>query len=126
MQIVISTQPLSARPKNACGADNNVTRFVVVGRGTPAPTGRDRTSIAFTFPEEDRPGSLATVLNEFANRRINCTKMESRPTREVFGAYVFLIDFEGHAEDTPGREVLAAIRPHCATLKVFGSYPRWN
>jgi prephenate dehydratase len=107
-------------------ADNNVTRFVVVGRGMPPPTGRDRTSIAFTFAEEGRPGSLAGVLNEFGNRQINCTKMESRPTKEVFGAYVFLIDFEGHAEEPLGREVLEAIRPLCATLKVFGSYPRWN
>jgi prephenate dehydratase len=106
--------------------DNNVTRFVVVGRGMPAPTGRDRTSIAFTFPEENKPGSLATVLNEFGSRGINCTKMESRPTKEVFGAYVFLIDFEGHAREAGGHEVLQAIRPHCATLKVFGSYPRWN
>lgn len=106
--------------------DNNVTRFVVLGRGTPPPTGRDRTSIAFTFTDEARPGLLAAVLSEFGNRAINCTKMESRPTREVFGAYVFLVDFEGHKDEPAGAEVLAAIRPLCATLKVFGSYPRWN
>jgi prephenate dehydratase len=106
--------------------DNNVTRFVLIGHGMRPPTGHDRTSIAFTFAEEGRPGSLAGVLNEFGKRQINCTKMESRPTKEVFGAYVFLVDFEGHAEDPLGREVLAAIRPLCATLKVFGSYPRWD
>ncbi len=106
-------------------AENNVTRFVVVGRGTPEPSGRDRTSIAFTFPQ-DRPGALASVLNEFARREINCTKIESRPTKEVFGEYAFLIDFQGHAGDAEGAEVLAAIRPLCETLKVFGSYPRWR
>jgi prephenate dehydratase len=103
----------------------NVTRFVVLGRGTPPPTGRDRTSIAFTFAE-DRPGSLAGVLNEFARRGINCSKIESRPTRSVFGEYVFLIDFEGHQDDRAGREVLDAIRPLCSEVKVFGSYPRWQ
>jgi prephenate dehydratase len=106
-------------------ADNNVTRFVVIGSGSPAPTGRDRTSIAFTFAE-DRPGALASVLDEFARRAINCTKIESRPTKEVFGEYAFLVDFQGHEQDEAGREVLAAIRPLCATLKVFGSYPRWK
>lgn len=104
-------------------AGHNATRFAVLGRGRPAPTGADRTSIAFTFPE-DRPGALASVLNAFAARRINCTKIESRPTGAVFGEYVFLIDFEGHRDDPTGQEVLAAIRPLCATLKVFGSYPR--
>lgn len=104
-------------------SEANATRFVVLGRGEPAPTGRDRTSIAFTF-SEDRPGALASVLNEFATAGINCTKIESRPTKATFGEYVFLIDFEGHASEGPGRAVLEAIRPLCGELKVFGSYPR--
>ena len=104
---------------------NNVTRFLVLGRGAPAPTGRDRTSIAFTFAE-DRPGSLAGVLNAFAAAGINCSKIESRPTRATFGEYVFLIDFDGHVNEPEGRAVLDAIRPLCAELKVFGSYPRWQ
>lgn len=106
-------------------SDLNVTRFVVVGHGQPPPTGRDRTSIAFTFPD-DRPGLVAKVMNAFAEREINCSKFESRPTRETFGEYVFLIDFEGHQQDAPCRAVLDTIRPMCATLKVFGSYPRWR
>jgi prephenate dehydratase len=106
-------------------SDLNVTRFVVVGPGDTRPTGRDRTSIAFTFAD-DRPGLVARVMNEFADRGINCSKFESRPTRETFGEYVFLIDFEGHHDDPNCRAVLDAIRPLCATLKVFGSYPRWR
>ncbi len=105
--------------------DNNVTRFVVVGRGKPASTGRDRTSIAFTF-EKDQPGSVSGVLHEFARRKINCSKLESRPTRAAFGEYVFLVDFEGHVDDPIAAEALNAIRPLCADLKVFGSYPRWQ
>lgn len=104
---------------------NNVTRFLVLGRGKRPPTGRDRTSIAFTFAE-DRPGSLASVLNEFARRGINCSKIESRPTRAAFGEYVFLVDFEGHEDDPAVAEVLDAVRTFCAELKVFGSYPRWQ
>ena len=105
--------------------DRNVTRFVLLGRDRQPITGRDRTSIAFWFAD-DRPGALASVLNEFAARGINCTKIESRPTRETFGEYVFLIDFDGHQDDSGGREVLAAIEPLCSSVKVFGSYPRWD
>lgn len=104
---------------------NNVTRFLVLGSEKTAPTGRDRTSIAFTFAE-DRPGSLASVLNVFASRGINCTKIESRPTREIFGEYVFLIDFEGHQDDPRARTVLNEVRALTQELKVFGSYPRWR
>lgn len=103
---------------------NNVTRFLVLGRGKQPPTGRDRTSIAFTFAA-DQPGSLAGVLNAFAAADVNCTKIESRPTKATFGEYVFLIDFEGHVDDPEMRDVLAAVRPLCAELKVFGSYPRF-
>ncbi|MGE5596077.1 MAG: prephenate dehydratase, partial [Hyphomicrobiales bacterium] len=106
-------------------AANNETRFLVLGRGQPAPTGRDRTSIAFTFAE-DRPGALAAVLNEFAAQGINCTKIESRPTREAFGEYVFLIDFEGHQDDPDIGSLLERVRGLCSMLKVFGSYPRWQ
>ncbi len=101
----------------------NVTRFVVVGAGAAPPTGRDRTSIAFTFAD-DRPGSLAGVLSEFAAAGINCSKIESRPTRATLGEYVFLVDFDVHAASPEGIAVLDAIRPLCSEVKVFGSYPR--
>ncbi|GAB4329894.1 MAG: prephenate dehydratase [Dehalococcoidia bacterium] len=104
-------------------ASNNVTRFVVIGHGRRAPTGRDRTSIAFRFAD-DRPGLLASVMNEFARRNINCTKMESRPTRAVFGEYVFLVDFEGHVDDGECAAALDVVRGLASELKIFGSYPR--
>lgn len=106
-------------------SNTNVTRFVVLGRGTPRPTGRDRTSIAFQFTG-DAPGSLAGVLNVFARLNINCSKIESRPTRSNLGEYVFLVDFDGHQDEAPYNEALAEVRTLCAELKVFGSYPRWR
>jgi prephenate dehydratase len=102
---------------------SNKTRFVVVGKGKTSPTGRDRTSIAFTFAQ-DRPGALAGVLNEFARAGINCSKIESRPTRATLGEYVFLVDFDTHVETPEGAAVIAAITPLCEQVKVFGSYPR--
>lgn len=103
--------------------DSNATRFVVVGRHEPAPSGRDRTSIAFEFAG-DRAGLLTAALTEFSSRGINCTKMESRPTRATFGEYIFLIDFEGHEFDPECAAALDGLRGMTTMLKVFGSYPR--
>ncbi|MGI8417363.1 MAG: ACT domain-containing protein, partial [Nakamurella sp.] len=44
----------------------------------------------------NRPGTLLAVLGEIAGRGINLTRLESRPTREVMGEYVFLVDADGH------------------------------
>lgn len=103
--------------------DNNATRFVVIGTHEPESSGRDRTSIAFEFAG-DRAGLLTAALHEFSSRDINCTKMESRPTRATFGEYIFLIDFEGHHDDPECAAALDGLRGMTSMLKVFGSYPQ--
>jgi prephenate dehydratase len=104
--------------------DNNVTRFVVLAHEDAAATGADRTSIAFSF-EKDRAGSLVEVLHEFASRGINLSRIESRPTREALGKYIFLVDLDVHREEPAAAEALAAVQALVSELKVFGSYPRW-
>jgi prephenate dehydratase len=103
----------------------NVTRFVVLARQDHPPTGRDKTSICFAF-REDRPGLLYRALGEFAQRNINLAKVESRPTKQSLGQYIFLIDCEGHREDRPVKEAIQALASQTSTLKVLGSYPRWD
>ena len=104
---------------------NNVTRFVVLAAKGVPPTGDDKTSIGFSF-DGDAPGLIYSVLGEFATRSINLTKIESRPTRQRLGRYVFLIDFLGHQDDPPIRETLDSVRDKATMLKVFGSYPRYR
>ncbi len=104
-------------------ADENVTRFVLVTRRDEAPTGRDRTSIAFTL-DRDRPGGLHEVLSEFAQRRINLSKIESRPTKRAMGHYVFYLDFEGHRFHPDGAAALGGVQRRAHTLHILGSYPR--
>jgi len=101
----------------------NETRFVLVGRARPAPTGNDKTSIV-CFIEKDRPGSLLSILHEFSDRQINLTKLESRPTKERLGEYCFFIDMEGHADEPPVQYALESLRTKILELKVLGSYPR--
>lgn len=99
----------------------NVTRFVLLAQADEAPTGRDRTSIAFTL-DRDRPGGLYEVLGEFARRGINLSKVESRPMKEALGHYVFFLDFEAHRLDAAG--ALEGVRGLVHRLWLLGSYPR--
>jgi prephenate dehydratase len=102
---------------------DNATRFVVVARdGIPAPSGHDKTSIV-VFQRHDRPGSLLTILQEFAARSINLTKLESRPTKKGLGNYCFLIDLEGHVGDELVADCLRDLRSKVEDVKFLGSYP---
>ena len=101
---------------------DNVTRFIVLEHFPASPTGRDKTSIALVLAQ-DRPGSLMAMLAEFANRGINLSKIESRPTRTGMGKYFFLIDLEGHQSDPTVAEALAGVRGHSDKLLILGSYP---
>ncbi len=103
---------------------NNVTRFVVIGRQPPARSGTDKTSIVFDFDREDAPGLVYAALKPFADRGINLTKIESRPTGAKIGVYYFLLDFDGHESDENVQEALAELTRHTAMFKVLGSYPR--
>jgi prephenate dehydratase len=104
-------------------SDENTTRFVLVARQDAPPTGRDRTSIAFTM-DRDRPGGLYEVMGEFASRGINLSKIESRPMKQALGHYVFFVDFEGHRLDAPSAAALESVRRRVHQFHLLGSYPR--
>ena len=101
----------------------NVTRFVgIAKKHIPAASGHDKTSVV-VFQRNDRPGSLLVILQEFAARSINLTRLESRPTKEALGNYCFLLDFEGHISDDLVADCLMNIRQKHADIKFLGSYP---
>src|SRR5262249_13739628 len=104
--------------------DGNQTRFVVVARdGVPAPTGHDKTTIV-VYQRANEPGSLISILQEFAARRTNLTKLESRPTREGgLGDYCFVIDADGHVADELLADVLRDLHAKQGSVKFLGSYP---
>ena len=104
---------------------NNVTRFVLLAPTDHPRTGADKTSLCFSF-DEDAPGVLHAALGEFAKRGINLEKIESRPTKESLGRYIFLVDLEGHREDTVVQQALSRVQDQVSGLKVFGSYPRYR
>lgn len=102
-----------------------VTRFALVTRPaapTP-PTGDDVTSLA-VYISHDRVGALLAVLTEFSVRGINLTRIESRPTGEQLGLYVFFLDCVGHVAEPRLGEALRGIRRLSSEVRFLGSYPR--
>jgi prephenate dehydratase len=102
-----------------------VTRFVLVAQpGTlPERTGADKTTLVL-YQSDDHPGGLLELLEQFAVRGINMSRLESRPTKESMGRYCFSIDIEGHVLDERVGEALMGLKRVCAEVRFLGSYPR--
>ena len=100
------------------------TRFVLVAReGIPAPTGHDRTALVI-YQRADEPGSLISILQEFAARRINLSNLLSRPTKDGgLGDYCFVVYADGHVADELIADAMRALRAKQGKVKFLGSYP---
>ena len=103
---------------------DNQTRFVLVGKySIPAKTGNDKTGLV-VFQRADEPGSLISILQEFAARRINLSNLLSRPTkRGGLGDYCFIMYAEGHIEDELVADAVRELHAKQASVKFLGSYP---
>jgi prephenate dehydratase len=101
------------------------TRFIQIGLAgdLPKPTGADKTSVIVELPT-DRPGSLLEMLEQFATRGVNLTRIESRPIGDRLGRYRFNIDAEGHVLDDSVGEALAGLHRFSPKVSFLGSYPR--
>ena len=123
--IAASTYRLAILATGIADHERAVTRFVLVSRPgpPPAPTGADKTSLV-AFIHDNHPGALLELLEQFATRGVNLTRIESRPTGSQLGKYCFSIDAEGHVADARMGEALMGLRRTCADVRFLGSYPR--
>ena len=101
---------------------HNHTRFLVIGKNGPLPTGQDRTSLLFSF--KDQPGILSQMLEPFRKRTLNLLKIESRPVKNKVWEYMFFLDVEGHIQEEPIKTAIEELEKFCRTVKHLGSYPR--
>jgi prephenate dehydratase len=116
---------LEVLAENIGDTEDATTRFVMVRRpgAIPEPTGADKTTLSL-FMRLDQPGALMAILNEFAVRGVNLTRIESRPTRKALGDYFFSVDLEGHVADARVSEALMGLHRVCLDVRFLGSYPR--
>ena len=101
---------------------NNFTRFLVIGATQPPPSGDDKTSLMFAV--KDAPGILYHMLEPFAKRGINLSKIESRPMKKKAWEYIFFLDLAGHLAEPPIADAVEELKGYCQFVKVLGSYPR--
>lgn len=111
-QIPVLAYPINDHP-------DNCTRFWVLSLEEVA--GGSCTSLAFSLPA-NVPGALVKLLQIFAKRNINMSRIESRPTKRSLGDYLFFIDIEANLQSAAVQSALAELKPHTETLKILGSY----
>ena len=116
-----TTYGLTVIHKNIEDVASNVTRFVVLGKESCQPSGRDKTSVVLSVAH--RAGALHEALEPFRSNAINLTRIESRPSKRNPWEYYFFIDFEGHQEDERVQRALQEVHKACIYLQILGSYP---
>jgi len=111
---------LSILKQNISDAKNNQTRFFIINNEKLKNKG-DKVSIVFST-DKDVPGGLYRILGEFANRNINLTKIESRPSKEDIFTYKFFIDMEGCIADKGVKQAFENIEKQSTFFKILGVY----
>ncbi len=101
---------------------NNVTRFLVIGRKGVARGPNNKSSLMFAV--KDEPGILYRMLEPFAKRGLNLSKIESRPFKKKAWEYIFFLDLMGHMEDSDVAAAVLELRECCQFVKILGSYPK--
>jgi chorismate mutase/prephenate dehydratase len=104
---------------------DNATRFLVIGRKLLTPSGSDKTTILVsTSDTAGGAGVLHHLLQPLAEHGVSMTRIESRPSRRRNWDYVFFIDLDGHAEESPAREALAELQESSSLFRILGAYPK--
>ena len=102
---------------------DNTTRFLVIGRKLFDASGNDKTTLIFSAGDTQSPGTLHRLLEPLARNEISMTRIESRPSRKHKWDYVFFIDVQGHASESPLKEALESLKKQTSLFRVLGSYP---
>ena len=104
---------------------DNSTRFLVIGRELLAPSGQDKTTVLIsTSGTAGGAGVLHALLQPFATHGISMSRIESRPSRRKNWDYVFFIDVDGHAEESPLKEALSELAAESSLFRIVGAYPK--
>ena len=109
---------------------DNTTRFFVLGKKASGPVGggKDLTSFLVSLGDEaaSHSGALLKMLMPLAERGINLSKIESRPSKKRPWDYYFFLDVTGHFDDANMKEALTELKKFCPMVKWLGSYPAAN
>ncbi|MFD2446205.1 prephenate dehydratase [Bacillus sp. CGMCC 1.16607] len=122
---------LTIKANNIHDYSHNYTRFVILSKDkleftyTKELNSRYKTTVMVTLPE-DQSGALHLVLSAFAWRKLNLSKIESRPMKTGLGKYFFIIDIEKEMDDVLIPGAIAELEALGSKVKVLGSYPAFK
>ncbi|WP_042354931.1 prephenate dehydratase [Bacillus rubiinfantis] len=113
--------------RNIHDFDYNHTKFVVLSVNpfdfqTLSGSNHYKTTLMVTLPS-DQAGALHQVLSAFAWRKINLSKIESRPMKTGIGNYFFIIDLEMKHDEVLIPGAIAEMEALGCSVKLLGSYP---
>lgn len=103
---------------------DNRTRFLVIGRDLLSASGDDKTTITVSTSGTEGAGVLHSLLQPLSKYGINMTRIESRPSRKQNWEYVFFIDVDGHAEESPLKDALSELEEISSLYRLIGAYPK--
>ncbi len=120
-EVAAYTYHLNILERNIQESPDNYTRFLVISKREMGRTGKDKTSLIFAV--RDEPGALYKALESFYAKKVNLTKIESRPSKKKAWDYVFFVDLEGHKEEEKVKEAIQELKAKTQMVKILGSYP---
>ena len=123
-EVAADVYELNIMVNNIEDRPDNATRFLVVGRSLLAASGDDKTTILVSTHDTGGTGILHQLLQPLAEHKVSMTRIESRPSQRRKWDYVFFIDIEGHAEESPISDALAKLEKDSSLFKVLGAYPK--
>ena len=106
--LAIDKYKLKLVKKNVQDFADNKTRFLVIGLNSV-----------------NNPGALIAILRPFEKRKINLSKIETRPSRGNINSHDFFIDCEGHMNDQKLKLTIKEVKDLGSSVRVLGSYPQY-
>ena len=116
------TYNLNVLKENINDDKSNQTRFILIGDFETDETGNDKTSLAFST--ENKPGALLNILEIFMKNNINLSYIASRPSKQQFGDYIFIVNFDGHIHEPKLMGTIQEIKEKITFMRFLGSYKK--
>lgn len=113
---------LNVLKENINDDKTNQTRFILIGNYETEITGHDKTSL--TFSTENKPGALLNVLEIFMKNKINLSYISSRPSKQKFGEYIFIVNFDGHIKNPEMQKAIDEVKEKTTHMRFLGSYEK--
>ncbi len=121
-EVAAEIYDLQVLARNIEDEPDNTTRFLVIGKQSPAASGNDKTSLLISA--HNRPGALYELLSPFSENGVSMSRIESRPSRRGNWDYLFFVDIDGHVEDWNVNQALEKLQSSATMFRILGAYPK--